>query len=239
MAGIVDSITSVDAADDSVGNVVGATDPAVEGFRPLRRIDPTTASHTIPSTATTTARPIVTVRSPSAKASASPSRSSSSTSTSSTARDGDSGSARVSESAAIRTVHRNHRRPGKKRRRVATPCHTIHGSCEATVSPLDIAVNGPWSRDCCGYWVSASPGGCRCLTVVGGFGFDRGGVGGVVGDLAVEAAVVEPVDVGHGGELDVVEAAPRSLPVDQLPLEKPRPDLFCSDICSSSQGDVQ
>ena len=64
VAGIVDSITSVDAADDSVGNVVGATDPAVEGFRPLRRIDPTTASHTIPSTATTTARPIVTVRSP-------------------------------------------------------------------------------------------------------------------------------------------------------------------------------
>ena len=40
-------------------------------------------------------------------------------------------------------------------------------------------------------------------------------------DLAVKATMVEPVDVGHRGELDVVEAAPRSLPVDQLPLVEP------------------
>ena len=32
---------------------------------------------------------------------------------------------------------------------------------------------------------------------------------------------VEPVDVGHRGELDVVEPTPRSLPVDQFPLVKP------------------
>ncbi len=59
----------------------------------------------------------------------------------------------------------------------------------------------------------------RCgLTVVEGFGGGRGGVAGVVGDLAVETAVVEPVDVGHGGELDVVDAGPGSLAVDELPL---------------------
>lgn len=40
------------------------------------------------------------------------------------------------------------------------------------------------------------------------------GVSGIVGDLAVEPTLVEPVDVRHGRELDVVEAAP----VDQLPL---------------------
>ena len=33
--------------------------------------------------------------------------------------------------------------------------------------------------------------------------------------------MVEPVDVGHGGELDVIESAPWSLPVDQLPLVEP------------------
>ena len=30
--------------------------------------------------------------------------------------------------------------------------------------------------------------------------------------------MVEPVDVGHGGELDVVETAPGALPVDEFPL---------------------
>ena len=40
-------------------------------------------------------------------------------------------------------------------------------------------------------------------------------------DLAVEATVVEPIDVGERGELDVVEAAPRTLRVDQLPLVEP------------------
>ena len=33
----------------------------------------------------------------------------------------------------------------------------------------------------------------------------------------MESAVVEPVDVAEGGELDVVEALPRTLGVDQLP----------------------
>jgi hypothetical protein len=51
--------------------------------------------------------------------------------------------------------------------------------------------------------------------------FGRCGVGGVVGDRAVEAAVVEPLDVGHGGELDVVVTTPWSLPVDELPLVEP------------------
>jgi len=50
--------------------------------------------------------------------------------------------------------------------------------------------------------------------------FGRCDVGVVVGDLAVDAAVVEPVDVAECGELDVVETAPRSLRVDQFPLEQ-------------------
>ena len=33
--------------------------------------------------------------------------------------------------------------------------------------------------------------------------------------------MVEPVDVGHRGELDVVETAPGALRVDQLPLVEP------------------
>jgi len=57
------------------------------------------------------------------------------------------------------------------------------------------------------------------LTVVGGLVLGRSGVAGVVGDAAVEASVVvEPVDVGEGGELDIVEADPRAATVDQLPL---------------------
>ena len=59
------------------------------------------------------------------------------------------------------------------------------------------------------------------LTVVGGFELGWGGVAGVVGDLAVEASVVEPVDVGHGCELDVVEPTPGALAVDQFPLVEP------------------
>ena len=59
------------------------------------------------------------------------------------------------------------------------------------------------------------------LTVVVGFEVGRGGVGGVAGDLAVKSAVVEPVDVGEGGELDVVEAAPGPAAVDELPLVEP------------------
>ena len=40
-------------------------------------------------------------------------------------------------------------------------------------------------------------------------------------DLAVEAPVVEPVEVGEGGELDVVETAPGAFRVDQFPLVEP------------------
>ena len=56
------------------------------------------------------------------------------------------------------------------------------------------------------------------MTVVGGLELRRGDVGVVVGDLAVETPVVEPVDVAQGGVLDVVEALPGALGVDQLPL---------------------
>jgi hypothetical protein len=58
------------------------------------------------------------------------------------------------------------------------------------------------------------------LTVVDGLELCWGDVGVVLSDLAVEPAVVEPVDVAEGGELDVIEAPPRSLGVDQLPLEE-------------------
>jgi hypothetical protein len=60
-------------------------------------------------------------------------------------------------------------------------------------------------------------GGGLALTVVGGLELRRGDVGVVVGDLAVEPAMVEPVDVAEGGELDVVESLPRCLRVDELP----------------------
>ena len=60
------------------------------------------------------------------------------------------------------------------------------------------------------------------MTVVVGLELVRSGVAVVVGDFAVEASVVEPVDVGHGGELDVVETAPWSSPVDQSPLCRAR-----------------
>ena len=55
------------------------------------------------------------------------------------------------------------------------------------------------------------------LTVVGGLVLGRSGVAGVVGDAAVQAAVVEPVDVLQGGVLDVVEAPPGAA-TDQLRL---------------------
>lgn len=43
----------------------------------------------------------------------------------------------------------------------------------------------------------------------------------VVCEPAVESPVVEPVEVGHGLELDVVVAAPRASLVDELPLVEP------------------
>ena len=56
------------------------------------------------------------------------------------------------------------------------------------------------------------------MTVVGGLELCWCDVAVVVGDLAMEAPVIEPVDVLEGGEFDVVEASPRSLGVDELPL---------------------
>jgi len=56
------------------------------------------------------------------------------------------------------------------------------------------------------------------FTVVGGFELGRRDVAVVVGDLAVQAVVVEPVEVAERGELDVVEASPWPLRVDELPL---------------------
>ena len=67
-----------------------------------------------------------------------------------------------------------------------------------------------------------------------GLGLSRGLVVAIVGRLelcrrdvpagAVEAAVVEPVDVAQGGELDVIESPPRTLGVGQLPLNSPLND---------------
>jgi hypothetical protein len=56
------------------------------------------------------------------------------------------------------------------------------------------------------------------LTVVGCFERGGGGEAGAGFDLAVEASVVEPVDVGEGRELDVVESPPWALFVDEFPL---------------------
>lgn len=53
--------------------------------------------------------------------------------------------------------------------------------------------------------------------VVGLVGGGRGEAR-AVGDLAVKATVVEPVDVPEGGELDVGQALPGTAWVDRLPL---------------------
>ena len=50
-------------------------------------------------------------------------------------------------------------------------------------------------------------------------GFELGGWG--VAELAVQSAVVEPVDVGEGGQLDVVGVTPRALATDELGLVEP------------------
>ena len=42
-----------------------------------------------------------------------------------------------------------------------------------------------------------------------------------VADPAVQATVVEPLDVGEQRELEVLEAAPRILRVEQLGLDSP------------------
>ena len=59
------------------------------------------------------------------------------------------------------------------------------------------------------------------MTVIGGFERSWGGVTGAGFDLAVEAPVVEPVDVGEGGEVDVGEAVPGGLFVDAFPFVEP------------------
>ena len=58
------------------------------------------------------------------------------------------------------------------------------------------------------------------MTVVESLEFCRRDVAVVVGDLAVKATMVEPVDIAEGGVLDVVEAPPGTLGVDELPLVK-------------------
>jgi hypothetical protein len=55
------------------------------------------------------------------------------------------------------------------------------------------------------------------LTIVGGLEFSRWDVA----DLTVEAAVVEPVDVAQGGELQLVEGAPGPVASDELGLVQP------------------
>ena len=66
----------------------------------------------------------------------------------------------------------------------------------------------------------------RVLTVVlGGVGRPVVGLelrGWDEADLAVQSSVVEPVDVLEGGELDVVEAPPRSSTADELGLVEPQ-----------------
>lgn len=69
--------------------------------------------------------------------------------------------------------------------------------------------------------MSRTLGGYDALTVVVGVEGDRGGVASIVGDLAMEPAVVDPVDVAESGELDVVEAAPGAVALDELPLVEP------------------
>ena len=48
-------------------------------------------------------------------------------------------------------------------------------------------------------------------------------------DLAVAAPVVEPVDIGESRELDVVDAAPWVLRVDELLLKMPVERLVARD----------
>jgi len=62
-------------------------------------------------------------------------------------------------------------------------------------------------------------GGCARLTVVGGFVGGGGGELTATGeDLSVAAPVVEPVDIFEGGELDVLDALPGPVRVDEFPL---------------------
>lgn len=59
------------------------------------------------------------------------------------------------------------------------------------------------------------------FNVVVGFVLGWGDVAGSGQDLAVGASVVVPVDVFEGGELDVVEAGPWALAVDEFPFVEP------------------
>lgn len=63
-------------------------------------------------------------------------------------------------------------------------------------------------------WLEADCYGLVGVMVVVGLCFD----GGDVADLAVEAAMVIPVDVFAGGELDSVEVSPWAVTSDQFSL---------------------
>ena len=54
------------------------------------------------------------------------------------------------------------------------------------------------------------------MTVVGDLEGCWGGEAGAGFDLAVKSAVVEPVDVDEGGDLDVVTAAPGTFRIDKF-----------------------
>ncbi len=59
--------------------------------------------------------------------------------------------------------------------------------------------------------------GWACLIVVGGFVFD----GWLHADFAVQALVVEPVDVRQGGPFDVVGVLPGSFVIAEISLVEP------------------
>ena len=69
--------------------------------------------------------------------------------------------------------------------------------------------------------MSPGLGGWGGLTVVGGVERGRGGVAGALGDLAMEAVLVELVEVAERGPLDGLEPGPWSLGVDEFPLVEP------------------
>jgi SAM-dependent methyltransferase len=68
------------------------------------------------------------------------------------------------------------------------------------------------------FWrLGSGHGGLSQVTVVGGLQFCRW----EIADLAVEPAVVVPVDVGEGGQLDLLKRAPGAAAADQLSLDQP------------------
>ncbi len=72
-------------------------------------------------------------------------------------------------------------------------------------------MNSPGVHRAC-FLLGPSRFGWACLIVVGGFVFD----GWLHADFAVQAPVVEPVDVRHRGPFDVVGVLPGSFVVDEF-----------------------